>query len=304
MLYIITLISLIGIIYGAHYLIEGSTSIAYKYKIPNFIIGALIVGVGTSLPELTVSLLGSIQNNSDIAIGNIVGSNIFNILGILGLTSIIFPIIITEHNKFDLQYCLGLSLILPLLILINPSKSLGFTEGFFLVISFSIYILVSFLRSTNCDAIQYNEESLWKSILRVSLGLIILIISCDFFVDSSIQIAYNFGLTDSAIALTLVACGTSLPELAASLVAAFKKNTQMALGNIVGSNIFNISFILGVCSQVSPLESSNIGVVDYSIMILAILILLICGLFKKISRKAGIIMTLIFIGYTIYTLNF
>ena len=291
MLYIITLISLIGIIYGAHYLIEGSTSIAYKYKIPNFIIGALIVGVGTSLPELTVSLLGSIQNNSDIAIGNIVGSNIF-------------PIIITEHNKFDLRYCLGLSLILPLLILINPSKSLGFTEGFFLVISFSIYILVSFLRSTNCDAIQYNEESLWKSILRVSLGLIILIISCDFFVDSSIQIAYNFGLTDSAIALTLVACGTSLPELAASLVAAFKKNTQMALGNIVGSNIFNISFILGVCSQVSPLESSNIGVVDYSIMILAILILLICGLFKKISRKVGIIMTLIFIGYTIYTLNF
>lgn len=294
----ILILALLGVIYSADKLVDGSTNIARRFNISEFVIGALIVGVGTSLPELVVSAIGAIQNNSDIAIGNVVGSNIFNILGILGLTSIIFPISIkTENIKFDIPVCLIVSIIV---ILMMPV--INFIDGIVLLICFILFTILS-LKNTNTVQVICSNENILMSVLKVIFGLFLLIICCDIFVDKSIIIAKQFGLSDAVISLTILACGTSMPEFASSLVAAFKKNTQLALGNIIGSNIFNITFILGVCSQITDLTTSNIGLVDYSMMLFAVIALIVCSLFKKINKFAGVIMLASFIAYTIYLIN-
>lgn len=298
MVYIILILSLFGIIYGASNLVDGSTSLAKRYRVSDFIIGALIVGIGTSMPELVVSLIGTFRDNPDVAIGNVVGSNIFNILGILGATAIIFPIPIKKENvKFDILYCIGLSVFLTLLILGFSTNTLNIYGGICLLLAFGGYIYLSFKTNNITDPITTEIDSLSNSILKVVGGLVILIFSCNAFVDNAVIIAKNFGLSDAVIALTLISCGTSLPEFSASMVAAFKKNTQMALGNIIGSNIFNISFILGTCSMISPLNSLNIGYVDYFAMIGAAVIMLFCGFLGKINRITGIMMFLLFITY-------
>ena len=300
MLYIILILSLIGIIFGANYLVDGSVGIARRFNISEFVIGALIVGIGTSMPELVVSTIGAWNNNADIAIGNVVGSNIFNILGILGLTALIFPIPIDKSNlRFDLPICLGISVLLTLL-----APTIGLFEGIVLLLCFIFYTIYS-LRNTTAPLYEVITDNtpMWKNILKIIGGLSVLIISCDAFVDNSVVLAKQFGLNDAVISLTLIACGTSLPELAASVVSAFKKNTQLALGNIIGSNIFNITFILGLSSQITNLTSSEIGIIDYSIMILAVVILLFCGFTKKISRWIGLIMVSLFILYTFYLIN-
>ena len=300
MLYIILILSLIGIIFGANYLVDGSVGIARRFNISEFVIGALIVGIGTSMPELVVSTIGAWNNNADIAIGNVVGSNIFNILGILGLTALIFPIPIDKSNlRFDLPICLGISVLLTLL-----APTIGLFEGIVLLLCFIFYTIYS-LRNTTAPLYEVITDNtpMWKNILKIIGGLSVLIISCDAFVDNSVVLAKQFGLNDAVISLTLIACGTSLPELAASVVSAFKKNTQLALGNIIGSNIFNITFILGLSSQITNLTSSEIGIIDYGIMILAVVILLFCGFTKKITRWIGLIMVSLFILYTFYLIN-
>lgn len=301
MIYLILILALIGIIYGANNLVNGASSIAHRYNVSDFIIGALIVGVGTSTPELITSLISTCQNNPDIAIGNVVGSNIFNILGILGLTAIIFPIPIKKENvTFDITYCLGFSILLTAIVFTFGLDAFG---GILLFMLFWVYTLVAI----NTDIVSPNTkkiEPLWQSILKIVGGLTILIISCDCFIDNSVLLARSFGLDDATISLTLIACGTSLPELASSIVAAFKKNTQLALGNIIGSNIFNIAFILGLCSMVTPLNSPNIGPIDYIVMIGAVVITFICGIFGKINRFAGFLMVGGFAAYIYYLLNF
>lgn len=304
--YVILIATLFGIIFGANNLVDGATAIAKKYKISDFIIGALIVGIGTSAPELIVSIIGAIQSNSDIAIGNVVGSNIFNIFGILGLTAIIFPIPIKKQNfEFEILYCIAVSILLIFCLFTWNPGNLGNIEGLILLGSFVLYIILSYFRNqeTMIDIVKINIEPTWKSILKIVSGLILLIVSCEYFVNGCVSIAKTLGLTDSVIALTLIACGTSLPELSVSVAAAFKKNTQLALGNIIGSNIFNISFILGTCSQITTLHSTNIGIVDYLFMIGSIGIILVCGAFGKINRFAGILMISTFVLYTIYLLS-
>ena len=299
--FIIFFITLFGIIFGANNLVNGSCSIARRFKISDFIIGALIVGVGTSMPELVVSLMGTLQNNADIAIGNVVGSNIFNILGILGLTALIFPIPIQKKdNNFDIIFCIVVSVFLTLVMTLF-SNGLNFYAGVILLILFGLYTWFSFIKNKDNNIISSNNlEPFWLSVLKIVGGLSILILSCEYFIKSSILLAKDFGLSESVISLTLIACGTSLPELAASIVAAFKKNTQLALGNIIGSNIFNITFILGLCSLFSPLNSIGIGIIDYYIMVGAALFVLLCALFGKINRFFGFTMLLSFIIYTLY----
>ena len=297
MIFVILILALFGIIFGANYLVDGSVGIARRFNISEFIIGALIVGVGTSMPELVVSTIGAWNNNADVAIGNVVGSNIFNILGILGLTALIFPIPIDKSNlKFDLPICLAVSILLTLLI-----PTIGTIEGVILLCCFIFYTLYSLHNNTTTlnTIVTYNTP-VWKNVLKIIGGLSVLIISCDVFVDESVTLAKQFGLSDAVISLTLIACGTSLPELAASVVSAFKKNTQLALGNIVGSNIFNITFILGLSSQITNLTSLEIGITDYIVMILSVVTLIICGIFKKINRFIGLLMFLSFIAYTIH----
>lgn len=309
--YIILVMSLAGIVLGADVLVAGSVSVARRYKVSDFFIGAAIIGIGTSMPELTVSFLGALNGNSDVAIGNIVGSNIFNVLGILGLTAIFFPITFCKENlRFDILFCIGISVFVTLLsfkFFTSTENSLGWFDGILLIAAFAAFMWISFYRDkqTKSKDVHQNTdekpvEAIWISILKITGGLAVLILSCDTFVDVSVLIAKSFGVSDSFISLTLIACGTSLPELAASIAAAIKKNTSMALGNIVGSNIFNIGLILGLCSLVSPLTSTGIGLVDYMVMIAAVMILFLFGRNYKISRGEGVILFLCYVAYSWY----
>ena len=310
--YLILVVSLAGIVFGADWLVDGAVSIARKYKVSDFVIGAAIVGIGTSMPELVVSFIGALEGNSDIAIGNIVGSNIFNILGILGITAIFLPIAISKDNmRFEIPACIFVSVLLTLMAMnfFNGTPAvIGKIDGLILLILFGLYMWYSFHRdrmkqTVEPDGHEDRPTPLWLAVIMVAGGLAVLVISCDIFVNNAVLIAKSFGVSDAFISLTLIACGTSLPELAASVAAAIKKNTQLALGNIIGSNIFNITLILGVCSQVRPLTSGGIVLMDYLVMIGAAIIPLILGFKGKIGRAAGVLMVLCFIGYTIVLLN-
>ena len=316
MSYLILIISLVGIVFGAEFLVAGSVSVARRYKVSDFVIGAAIVGIGTSMPELVVSFFGALKGNADVAIGNVVGSNIFNVLGILGLTAICFPIAIDRKNMtFEIPFCIGVSVLLTLLALnfFNGTPSMiSRIDGLILILLFVGYMYYSFVRDRNEPTPdpslkgRENDEEIqcilpvWKALLKIVGGLALLITSCDFFVDNAIVIAKSWGVSDAIISLTLIACGTSLPELAASVAAACKKNTQLALGNIVGSNIFNILLILGVSSQVMPLVSADITLVDYAVMIAAAAFPLLFGFKGKIGRVGGAVMLLCFVLYTWY----
>ena len=317
MIYLILIVALAGIVFGADWLVSGSVSIAKRYKVSEFVIGAAIVGVGTSMPELTVSFIGAIQGNSDVAIGNVVGSNIFNILGILGLTAAFFPIKVDKANmRFEIPYCIFLSVLLTLVafnFFTGVTPVIGRADGIILLALFALFMWYSFHRdkksAENTDLQEEKQNSsndiipLWKAVLTVIAGLAVLIVSCDIFVDNAVHVAKMLGMSEAVISLTLIACGTSLPELAASIAAAIKRNTQLALGNIIGSNIFNISLILGLSSQVTPLTSTGITLVDYLVMIGATVITMIFGFTGKIGRASGILMVALFVAYTIYLLN-
>lgn len=309
--YIILILALVGIVIGADQLVAGAVSIARKFKVSDFVIGAAIVGVGTSMPELTVSFIGALQGNSDIAIGNVVGSNIFNVLGILGLTAMFFPVVVNKGEKsFEIPLCIAMSLLLTLLVMLGGEMTIGRVDGVILLLGFVFFIWYSFRRDRK-NSVSENastkttivEKPLWIAILRVVAGLAVLIFSCDNFVDNAIVIARGWGVNDAFISLTLVACGTSLPELAASIAAAVKKNTSLALGNIIGSNIFNISLILGLSSLVTPLNSAGITPVDYAVMTIAAVLPLILGMRGRIGRLGGVFMFILFIAYTVYLLN-
>ena len=309
--YLILIVSLVGIVFGAEFLVAGSVSVARRYKVSDFVIGAAIVGIGTSMPELVVSFFGALKGNADVAIGNVVGSNIFNVLGILGLTAICFPIAIDRKNMtFEIPLCIGVSVLLMLLALNffnGTPATIGRVDGIILLLLFVGYMWYSFVRDqqqTTTDDVPVEAKepilSLWVALLKIIGGLALLITSCDFFVDNAIVIAKSWGVSDAIISLTLIACGTSLPELAASVAAACKKNTQLALGNIIGSNIFNILLILGLSSQVMPLVSTDIAIVDYSVMIAAAAFPLLFGFRGKIGRLGGAVMVLCFALYTWY----
>lgn len=309
--YIIILLALAGIVFGADFLVAGTVSVARRYRISEFVIGAAIVGIGTSMPELTVSFIGAIQGNADVAIGNVVGSNIFNTLAILGLTAIFFPIAVSKENmKFELPVCVGVSVLLILLafdFFNGNAPVISRPDGIILLVCFGLFMWYSLFRDRNKvrtseedKSVEKDESPLWISIAKVIGGLAVLIISCDMFVNNAVIIAKALGVNDAFISLTLIACGTSLPELAASLAAAIRKNTQLALGNVIGSNIFNITWILGLSSQVTPLNSSGITIVDYCVMTAAAIATIILGFRGRIGRFSGVLLTLGFIAYTYF----
>ena len=313
--YVILIVTLAGIVFGADWLVAGAVSIARRFRVSDFVIGAAIVGIGTSMPELVVSFFGAIKGNADVAIGNVVGSNIFNVLGILGVTALFFPIAIDKQNMtFEIPLCIAVSVLVTLLafnFFDGTPAVLGRLDGWVLILLFAGFMWYSFVRDkkeqgvgqeSNEEIEQEDRTPLWWAIAKVIGGLAVLIVSCDLFVDNAVAVARSFGVNDAFISLTLIACGTSLPELAASVVAAFKKNTQLALGNIVGSNIFNILLILGVSSQVMPLTSVGITWVDYVVMIAAATVPLLFGFKGKIGRLGGLLMVASFVLYTWYLL--
>lgn len=309
--YIILIVSLAGIVFGADYLVAGTVSIARRLKISDFVIGAVIVGIGTSMPELVVSTIGAIEGNADVAIGNVVGSNIFNILGILGLTAVFFPIAVSRTNlKFELPVCIGVSVILTLLTFnfFNGSAPvISRVDGWILLLCFGVFIWYSLHRDRSkmkeapAEKSDYQKNApLFLTIVKIVGGLALLILSCDIFIDKAVLIAKELGVNEAFISLTLISCGTSLPELAASITAALRKNTQLAMGNVIGSNIFNITWILGLSSQVMPLNSSGITSLDYIVMTTAAILPLIFGFRGKIGRIPGALMV---VGFVLYTWN-
>ena len=321
--YVILIVTLAGIVFGADWLVAGAVSIARRFRVSDFVIGAAIVGIGTSMPELVVSFFGALKGNADVAIGNVVGSNIFNVLGILGVTALFFPIAIDRQNMtFEIPLCIAVSVLVTLLafnFFDGTPAVLGRLDGLVLILLFAGFMWYSFARDKKekgerapddagvigdpAEAIRQEEKTpLWWAIAKVIGGLAVLIVSCDLFVENAVAVARSFGVNDAFISLTLIACGTSLPELVASVVAAFKKNTQLALGNIVGSNIFNILLILGVSSQVMPLTSVGITWVDYVVMIAAATVPLLFGFKGKIDRVGGLLMVASFVLYTWYLL--
>ena len=305
--YVYLLLCLVAIIFSADWLVAGAVTIAKRFKISDFVIGAVIVGVGTSFPELVVSTIGAAEGSSDIAIGNVVGSNIFNVFGILGLTAMIMPVAVSRENKrFDMPLCIGVSL-LTLLLVFNfftgGEAVICRIDGLILLAIFAFFMFNS-LRGNKKEEVETDEVVTNKQLVfgigKVVVGLAVLIISSRFFLDNAMLIAEAWGVNEAFISITLVACGTSLPELAASLVAAAKKNTQLALGNVIGSNVFNLTLILGTASQITPLTSSGITAVDYAVMILAAIVPMVLGFKGKLNRWAGAVMFVCFIAYNYY----
>lgn len=277
---LVLIVGLALIVFGADWLVEGASSIARKAGISEFVIGLTIVGFGTSCPELVVSLTGAIAGNSDISAGNVIGSNIFNTLLILGLTAVIAPIAITRENKRrDIPMTIGVTLLFILLGMsstlfgIGGQDGLSRLEGFLFLLLFAAYIYLCF-KTGSADETEDGgkQHKLAAAIGLVITGLAGLIVGGKLFVNSATEIAKMLGVSDKFIAVTILAGGTSLPELATCVVAAARQKGQLALGNILGSNVFNILLILGCSAVVHPLQFSGITLVDMGTLMLSALL--------------------------------
>lgn len=312
MTYLLLLAGLGLIVLGADWLVDGASSIARRVGVSEFVIGLTIVGFGTSCPELVVSLSGAIHGNADIAIGNVVGSNIFNALFILGVTALIMPVTMTSENrKRDIPITLGVTLILlclgmsKTLFNIGIADNLTRAEGLLFLMIFAVYLYYCFKTDSGAidEQVQGKETKLPIAILLVIAGLAGLIFGGDLFVKSATTIAKQLGVSDKFIAVTVLAGGTSFPELATCVVAAAKRKDQLALGNILGSNVFNILLILGCSSVIYPLSFAGMNIVDAGILALSALLLLIwayTGRKCRIDRWEGFVMLLCFAAYYYY----
>ena len=312
---------LILILLGANGLTDGAASVAKRFRIPPIVIGLTIVAFGTSAPELTVSVSSAIKGSADIAIGNVVGSNIFNTLMIVGCTALFAPIVITRNTlRKEIPLCILSSIVL--LICANdvfldkaPENILNRVDGLLLLCFFLIFMGYTFAIASKPVTMEQQAEhpvieeeteikSLpwWQSILYIIGGLAALIYGGQLFVDGATGIARNLGVSESIIGLTLVAGGTSLPELATSIVAALKKNPEIAIGNVIGSNLFNIFFVLGCSASITPLRLSGITNFDLFTLVGSGILLWLFGLFfakRTITRIEGGIMILCYVAYTV-----
>ena len=309
---LILLGGLLLILFGANWLVDGSSSIAKRFGISEFVIGLTIVGIGTSTPEMVVSFLSSFQGKADMAIGNIVGSNIFNTMMIMGVTALISPLAITKSNlKRDIPLNIFVTVLLILLgmnftIFGMGNDQLCRIDGLILLALFAWYLWVSFRSDTGDseeDGEGIKEYKTIVSVLLIIAGLAGLVIGGRLFVNSATELAKMFGVSDKFIAITVMAAGTSMPELATCVVAAIKGRGQLALGNVLGSNISNILLILGGAALINPLSFSGMSYVDLgAVLISAIFILLSAYCFKKktLDRFEGTILILMEAAYMWY----
>ena len=298
------------ILFGANWLVDGSSSIAKRFGISEFVIGLTIVGIGTSTPEMVVSFLSAFQGKADMAIGNIVGSNIFNTLMILGVTALIAPLTITKSNlKRDIPLNIFVTVLLILLgmnftIFGLGQDQLSRIDGAILLAIFAWYLYTSFKSDTaDEDGEGIKEYKTGISVLLIAAGLGALIAGGKLFVNSATELAKMFGVSDKFIAITVMAAGTSMPELATCVVAALKGRGQLALGNVLGSNISNILLILGGSALICPLSFGGMTYVDLGIVLVsAIFILASAYMFKKkqLDRFEGIVLLLMEAGYMWY----
>jgi len=310
MSYVLLIIGFVLLIKGASFLVDGAASLGRRLNVSDLVIGLTVVAFGTSTPELFVNIFASIKGNTDIAIGNILGSNIANIFLILGISAVIFPLAV---GKGTVWKEIPLSLLAALLLgvmandrLIDKSSVSVLTriDGIVFISFFIIFIYYSVSIAKRIEGIDEQlpriQYGLLKSFLLTIGGLIGLGIGGNLIVDSTAYIASKLGISESLIGLTVVAVGTSLPELATSAVAAYKKNVEIAVGNVVGSNIFNIFFVLGLSSIIKPLPLQAGCNIDIGVVILASLLLFICmftGKKHSLDRWEGIVLIILYCSY-------
>lgn len=304
---------LLLILLGANGLTDGAASVAKRFHIPSIVIGLTIVAFGTSAPELTVSISSALKGSADISIGNVVGSNVFNTLMIVGCTALFAPIVVTRNTLIkEIPLCILSATALficanDILLDGDAENVLSITDGLILLCFFAIFLSYTFAIASNGNQTDEGEEiremPIWKSVLFIIGGLVGLIMGGNFFVEGASGIARNLGVSESVIGLTLVAGGTSLPELATSIVAALKKNPEIAIGNVIGSNLFNIFFVLGCSASITPLHLTGINNIDLLTLIGASILLWLVGVFfgkRTITRLEGSIMVLCYVAYTAF----
>ena len=304
---------------GADFFVEGSSSIAKKLKVPPIIIGLTIVAMGTSLPETAVSVTASLVQNNELAVSNVVGSNIFNLMFVIGVCSILTPIMVQKATVVrDIPLSLGCALFLLVLGVSGlgdkAGMTLGHADGVIFLIVFAGYIF-TMVRSAmkaraagqkveiegveECD--NMKELSYGKSILFLIVGAAAIAFGGDLTVDTASRIAIELGMSQTLVGLTIVSIGTSLPELVTSVVAARKNEVDMAVGNAVGSNIFNILMVLGISSDISPVALIRENIIDIVLlMVFSVMVWIFAGTRKKIERKEGIIMVVVYLVYCAY----
>ncbi len=307
------IVGFILLVKGADYFVEGASSIAKRLRIPTFIIGLTIVAFGTSAPELAVSVTAAIKGSNDIAIGNVVGSNIFNLLVVLGASAAILPLTV-EKGMIKKDYPLSIFAVLILgflsldMVFGAKSMSISRVDGVILLVCFALFMYLTIKdalkerkKKAHEEEVQNMSFPMWKGILICVLGLAGIVIGGDLSVDGAKEIARFFGLSEALIGLTIVALGTSLPELVTSIVAAKKGESDIALGNVLGSNIFNIFLILGVSGTILPMRVSSTYIYDIAILIVvSVLAYIPIARSKKVERLQGIMMLVAYLGYMGY----
>jgi cation:H+ antiporter len=311
--YILLIIGFVLLLKGADLLVDGASSIARRLNVSDLVIGLTVVAFGTSTPELFVNIIASLRGTTDIAIGNVLGSNICNVFLILGVSSMIYPLSVTKGTVWkEIPLSLLAALLLGILAndhLIDKRDPSALTriDGLVFLSFFIIFLYYSFSIAKRIEGMEEHvpakEHGLGKSLLLVILGLIGLTLGGKWIVDGAVHLATRFGMSQSLLGLTIVAVGTSLPELATSAMAAYKKNVEIAVGNVVGSNIFNIFFVLGISSIIKPLPLQTKNNVDIGVVILASLFLffaMFTGKKRSLDRWEGIIFLALYAGYVLF----
>lgn len=301
---VLLIVGFVLLIKGADFFVEGSSSVAKMLKIPSIIIGLTIVAMGTSLPECAVSITASITNNNELAVSNAVGSNIFNLMVVCGFCALFNPLVV---EKSTLKKEFPFSVICSVLLLVcgHTAMELGRVDGLILLavfVCFLVWMVRSALKArAKAGDEEYEVIPVWKCIVFILGGIIAIKYGGDFVVDGASTIAGKVGLSPNLIGLTIVACGTSLPELVTSVVAARKNELDMALGNVIGSNIFNILFVLGIAASISPIAFITENMIDIAILIvMSVIVWVFCGTKQKLEKAEGIIMLVMYAAYLVY----
>lgn len=313
---LLLLVGFVALIFGADKLVDAASGLAAKFGIPNIVIGLTIVAFGTSAPELVVNVIAAIHNNTEMVLGNVLGSNIFNVLGILGISAIIYPLAVKSNTTW---YEIPLSLLAAFVVFISAidvylnrdlTNIISRSDAILLLLFFTIFLVYNMAISKNeiaDEQIEIKKQKTITAVLFIFVGLAGLVIGGQLIVSSATSIAQSFGLSERVIGLTIVSIGTSLPELATSIVAVRKKNVDIAIGNVVGSNIFNIFFVLGVSAFITPVVVASASFVDIGMNIAAGILLfffVFAGKYRRIDRWEGIILLSLYIGYLMYLIGF
>ena len=313
------IIGVVLVIWGADRLTEGASSLARGMRVPEIVIGLTIVAAGTSAPELFVSLVSALKGTSDLAVGNVIGSNVFNTLLIVGCSAAVAPIAVAPNTvKKDIPFAIVASLLFFILCFDDMSSphlwgnEISRQDGLILLVGFLAFMFYTFRMAINSGELKLREEELgvepvkeprdyshlWQNLAWIVIGLACLIGGSNLFVDAATYVAHRFGIRQSIVGLTIVAGGTSLPELATSVVAAYKGRSAIAIGNVIGSNVFNILLIVGVTAVIHPLRIMGITIVDLMVMLISIGLMWLFAITKYyVSRREGWLLILSFVAY-------